>query len=1037
MQDDASTNREDATRDAFDPNEETCHDETHDSSWLDSNVGARQDEWIGKKIGDFEILRIIGTGGMGNVYEAKQTHPHRSVALKIVKSAAVTPATLHRFEMESEMLARLQHPGIAQVYDSGHQTSEGILLPYFAMEFVPGSRSITDFAEDKKLQRESRLALFLRVCEAVQYGHGRGVIHRDLKPSNILITAGGRPKVIDFGVALMTGSDDSEKTMTVAGKFVGTLQWASPEQCGDDPHDVDVRTDVYSLGVLFYQLMTGQLPYDLKGIPLYRAPIVIRETKPTPPRSIDESIPLEVEQILMKALAKDRSSRYDAVASMAMDIRRFLNNQPILAKPPTTMHRLRLYAKRNQLKFRAGIVVFLALILGLAGLIWGFVESETRQRDMKQALADEAMARTTAEQKAYVAMIGTAQAGIANDSWAMARRSLETTNRKQRGWEWSYFQGLVDQSLRTWLIGDRPTFLVSSPAGKQIAITFESDRVVLVDESRDVMRDLTFPTKVNAVCYSPSGESLILGMDNGYYSILNRSEETMLLFDQKQSAIESIVALKDGSFATGHADGVIRVWDADGNKISSMVGEHGMILTLDYDNAKEVLAAGTFDGTIVLWKIDNAMPVSINQEHAGAVHSVHFVDTNTLASGSADGNIIFWDVATNTHKTIPSGHGEVMGITSNAGVVASTGRDGTVRLWSLESFEPLEVLRGHETITWSIDVLSDDTFVTVGKDGSVRWWNATPSAPTRHLTASKMPSSDVAFVWNEFVVSVSEFDSDLQVINITDGTNSVIRGDSSELSTVAFIPNTSNVVTGDLSGEIRLWDVDKMERGHILGDCKEQITSLGVSLLDKTVAVGTLSGRVCVVRLDKQETIFDSKVSDAIILAVALNDDGTLLSVSVIGGGVITFDLKTGAELWKKDGFGENIVAMEYIHSTQSFITSTSGGTIEMLSALTGDVQKSGDTSGGVARDLVVFPDESRFIIALGDGTLGVWDTGSCSLIASIPAKDSLECVAVSRDGHSLAIGGGSAAIQLLDGMSPGSRFTNSKNRKDDNATSN
>ena len=240
----------------------------------------RADEWIGRRIGEFEIVRIIGIGGMGNVYEAKQMHPHRSVALKIIKSAAASQATLNRFELESELLARLQHPGIAQVYESGHQIQDDVLLPYFVMEYVPGSRSITEYAQPEHLSRPGRLALFLRVCDAVQYGHGRGVIHRDLKPSNILITSSGRPKVIDFGVALMAGTEEVDTTITVEGRFVGTLQWSSPEQCGDDPRDVDVRTDVYSLGMLLYQLMTRKLPYDLKGVPIYRAPLVIRETKP-------------------------------------------------------------------------------------------------------------------------------------------------------------------------------------------------------------------------------------------------------------------------------------------------------------------------------------------------------------------------------------------------------------------------------------------------------------------------------------------------------------------------------------------------------------------------------------------------------------------------------------------------------------------------------------------------------------------------------------------------------------------------------------
>ena len=1032
MHDDSNPNFDDITRDTSDPNAETHHEDKASGSWLDTNVGVRADEWIGRRIGEFEIIRIIGMGGMGNVYEAKQIHPHRSVALKIVKSAAATPATLHRFEMESELLARLQHPGIAQVYDSGHQIQDDVLLPYFAMEYIPGSRSITDYSEEEHLSREGRLALFLRVCEAVQYGHGRGVIHRDLKPSNILITSAGRPKVIDFGVALMAGSDEVEKTVTAAGKFVGTLQWSSPEQCGDDPQDVDVRTDVYSLGVLMYQLMTGELPYVLKGIPLYRAPLVIRETKPTLPQSIDPSIPVEIDQILMKALAKERESRYESVADMAMDIRRFLTNQPIHAKPPTTMHRLRLYARRNQLKFRAGIVVFLALLLGLTGLIWGFVESEARQRDMKIALEVEATARNVAEQKAYIAMIGTAQAAIANESWEMARRHLAETKRELRGWEWNYLRGIVDQSLHTWIIGDRLASLATSPTGQYIVLMYEGGRLTLHDEPSAVSRDVMLPSEVKAATFSNDEKLLFLGLSNGDIGVLDLDNESLFIFNQKMPSVESIVALGNDTFATGHSNGLIYTWNSNGEKLSSMKGEGGMVLTLDYDSGRDAIASGTIDGTVVVWKMKDAVPVLRNNGHAGAVRAVLFLEDGRLISGSDDDTLIVWDLSNNTHRKIETNHGGVMDVSSTGDVIATAGLDGVVRLWSLPKVEVIETLRGHEDFIWSIGALKNNRFVSADNDGSVRWWSASPAMTTTHRATSRMPTSDVVFVWNEVLAVVSEFDSDMQVINVEENEHSVIPSNGSELSSVSYVPNTSLVVTGDLSGEVRLWDIEKLEREELVGLCDGQITAISVSPNGHQIAAGTLVGKVCVFHRQSGKMVYETENYDAIVLAIAFNDVGDVLFISTIDGNISAVDLELGEELWNRIGNGNDIVAMEFLQSRNALLTATSSRTLQLLSARNGEVLESRDAKGGLLRDIVVFQDESRFVTALSDGTVGVWDTASFNLIASLPTKQSLECISVSRDGYRLAIGGGSATIEVMDGMSRGARFKNAMSKQSD-----
>ena len=1032
MFNDSDANFDDVTRDTSDPHAETHHGDDSNGSWLDSNVGVRADEWIGRRIGEFEIIRIIGTGGMGNVYEAKQMHPHRSVALKIVKSAAATPATLQRFELESELLARLQHPGIAQVYDSGHQTQDGVLLPYFAMEYIPGSRSITSYSEEEHLSRVGRLALFLRVCEAVQYGHGRGIIHRDLKPSNILITSAGRPKVIDFGVALMAGSDEVEKEVTVARKFVGTLQWSSPEQCGDDPHDVDVRTDVYSLGVLLFELMTGELPYLLKGVPLYRAPLLIRETKPIDPKIIDPTIAVEIDQILLKALAKERDSRYESVADLAMDIRRFLSNQPILAKPPSTLHRLHLYAKRNQVKCRAGIVVFIALLLGLTGLIWGFIESEARQRDMKRALEVEASARGVAEQKAYIAMIGTAQAAIANESWEMAGRHLAETNRNLRGWEWSYLRGLMDQSLRTWIIGDRLTSLSTSPTGQHIVLMYEGGRITIHDERSAVSKDLMLPSEVKAAAFSDDGNFLFLGLSGGHVGVLDMKADSLLLFDKKMASIESITSIGNERFATGRSDGSIQTWDVHGNTLRSMKGEGGMVLALDYSPSTNKLATGTIDGTVEVWNLDEAVPVLRKNVHVGAVRTVLFSENETLLSGSDDDNLIVWDLKNNTHKNIKTNHDGVMGISIIEDILASVGMDGVVRLWSMPNLNEIEILRGHVDFIWSVGALKNNRFVSAGKDGSVRWWSATPAMQTSHHASSKMPASDVVFVWNKILAVVSEFDSDMQIIDVEENKHATISSDGAELSTVAYVPNTSLVVSGDVAGEVRLWDVESLRRGALIGLCDGQVTSIRVSSDGHRVAAGTLLGQVCVFDRQSRRVLFETEMNNTIVLAIAFNDNGDTLFISTIDGSISALDLISGELLWYRIGNANDTVTMEYLQTKNALLTATSTRALHLLSAENGEVINAREAKGGLLRDLTVFQDESRFVTALSDGTVGVWDVDSFSLIASLPTKQSLECISVSRDGYRLAIGGGNATIEVMDGMSRGSRFKNATSKERD-----
>ena len=213
-------------------------------------------------IGEYRILRLLGAGGMGTVYEAEQQTPHRKVALKIIKPGLSTDELLRRFELEANALGRLQHPGIAQIYEAGAADAGFGPQPYFAMEFIQGL-SLLQHAEAHHLNMRERLELMAKVCEAVHHAHQRGIIHRDLKPGNILVDETGQPKILDFGVARVTDSETQVTRQTDVGQLVGTLAYMSPEQVMSDPLELDVRSDVYALGVILYELLAGRLPYEL------------------------------------------------------------------------------------------------------------------------------------------------------------------------------------------------------------------------------------------------------------------------------------------------------------------------------------------------------------------------------------------------------------------------------------------------------------------------------------------------------------------------------------------------------------------------------------------------------------------------------------------------------------------------------------------------------------------------------------------------------------------------------------------------------
>ena len=339
-----------------------------DATYADPGTGLSAQEPSAGKFGRYTITRLIGEGGMGSVYEAEQDQPRRTVALKVIKPGLASPELLRRFAQESQALGRLQHPGIAQIYDAGTADTGYGPQPYFAMEYIRGE-GLRDYVEAHHLNARQRLEIFTKVCDAVHHAHQRGLIHRDLKPGNILVDETGQPKILDFGVARVTDSDAQATMQTDVGQLVGTLAYMSPEQVLADPLELDIRSDVYALGVILYELLSGRLPYSISK-KLHEALQTIREEDPARLSSVNRTFRGDIETIAAKALEKDKARRYASAAELGADISRHLKDEPIVAQPPTTVYQLKKFARRNKALVIGIAAVFVVLVGGVVASTW-------------------------------------------------------------------------------------------------------------------------------------------------------------------------------------------------------------------------------------------------------------------------------------------------------------------------------------------------------------------------------------------------------------------------------------------------------------------------------------------------------------------------------------------------------------------------------------------------------------------------------------------------------------------------------------------
>ena len=595
------------------------------------------DEGVGTRIGPYRILGPIGEGGFGMVYLAEQETPvRRRVALKILKAGMDTKQVIARFEAERQALAMMDHPHIAKVFDAGTtdggksevrvSRSEGEVKdfdlrpsdfplscgrPYFVMEWVPGTK-ITSFCDLARLGVADRLRLFIQVCLAVQHAHQKGIIHRDLKPSNVLVTLRDGmpvPKVIDFGIAkATTGEPLTDKTVfTAFEQFLGTPAYMSPEQAEMNGVDIDTRSDIYSLGVLLYELLTGTTPFDARelasqGIDAMRR--TIREKEPVRPstrltrevarlgsRSVPASTAVpgvealgrsrlreqiklvrgDLDWIVMKCLEKDRTRRYETASGLATDLMRYLENEPVLARPPSTVYRLQKALRRHKLAFATGLAVVTSLLVGLAVSLRSTVEAR-RERD------NATSARRQAEHQVYVSSLREARLAWEDNNFARLRQILaDTRNHPERGFEWWYWQRQAHLDLKTLRGHLAPVIAVAFSSDGRRAVTGSFDttaRVWDTEQGTQLMILRGHYREVRAACFAPDGRHILTASADKtarLWDITRRREFRTLegrtpLERHTQSVVRVAYSPDSQRIVTGSWDGTAKVWSASASK---------------------------------------------------------------------------------------------------------------------------------------------------------------------------------------------------------------------------------------------------------------------------------------------------------------------------------------------------------------------------------------------------------------------------------------------------------------------------------------